>query len=814
MKHNLVISVIVPAYNTAATIEECIGSILAQTFTDFELVIADDGSTDNTCEIISQYKDPRIRLLRREHDFIATLNALLHEAKGKYVARMDADDVMMPERLRLEYEYMEAHPEVAVVGGGMEFFSDKRFVFLKKTAGNEEKTSEEKIGKAHAVTAYDLLDSCGIYNPTSMIRRDVLHKFGFRYERAYIYAEDFRFWAEMIKHDLIIHNIEDVLIRYRTSETQISSKHSALQMKFTHEIQQDLMQWIKEREEEVKRDYEVVPVSGNKLSVCMSFLNEGEEVGNTVRSIRETAGDTVDIIVVNDASTDGYDYEADLKGLNVHYFVNKHRIGAAAGKEKAVQISSTPYFLLIDAHMRFYQKDWASQLLEELEKNSNRLLCCQNLALSRKEGKLSKPVEMGVYGAYLRFDVGNTIPQIKWNDHKDVPTLEKGQIPAVLGATYSTSKEYWNRLCGYQGLIHYGDEEAYVSIKAWMEGGGCYFLPDIKIGHIYRDNSPYIVHTNMMTYNSLLINKLFVPSLLSCFSESVAYGGIRQDKFERLFDAYKEEVESLASKYRQLYRYDFNRILEINEVLPRQEMKEAESAVEILPQIMETILERSHNNSHFGLYDGLMADAIVFAMYADTFNSSAFEGEAEKILLNILERLGDDMPLTLSDGIPGIGWGLLYLISNGIIEDDMEEYLLQIDRKVMERSLARTTDNSLRNGCGGILAYVSTRLYYARGNAGAFATEYMEELKAKATSLVSSKDVDFRSRAYAILFLRIVSGDFRFSDFPMKLDFIADAPKTIPEDLSLCSHGLAGLHGFALETIRKQRILTRKTYKN
>ena len=143
----------------------------------------------------------------------------------------------------------------------------------------------------------------------------------------------------------------------------------------------------------------------------------------------------------------------------------------------------------------------------------------------------------------------------------------------------------------------------------------------------------------------------------------------------------------------------------------------------------------------------------------------------------------------------------------------MEEYLLQIDRKVMERSLARTTDNSLRNGCGGILAYVSTRLYYARGNAGAFATEYMEELKAKATSLVSSKDVDFRSRAYAILFLRIVSGDFRFSDFPMKLDFIADAPKTIPEDLSLCSHGLAGLHGFALETIRKQRILTRKTYK-
>ena len=586
------ISVIVPAYNTAATIGECIDSILAQTFTDFELIIADDGSTDNTCEIISRYKDPRMRLLRREHDFIATLNTLLYEAKGKYIARIDADDVMMPDRLRLQYEYMEAHPEVAVVGGGMEFFSDKRFAFLGKTPGNEEKTKEEKIGKAHAVTAYDLLDSCGIYNPTSMIRSGVLRRYGLKYEQGYICAQDFRLWADMIKHDLIIHNIENVLTRYRTSETQISSKHAALQIKFTHEIQQDLMQWIREREEEVKNDYEVVPVSGNKLSVCMSFLNEGEEVGNTVRSIRETAGDTVDIIVVNDASTDGYDYESDLKGLNVHYFVNKRRIGAAAGKEKTVQISSTPYFILIDAHMRFYQKDWATQLVAELEKNSNRLLCCQNLALSKKDGKLSKPVEMGVYGAYLRFDIGRNIPNIKWNDHEHVPTLSKGQIPAVLGATYSTSKKYWNRLCGYQGLIHYGDEEAYISIKAWMEGGGCYFLPNIKIGHIYREESPYIVHRNMMTYNILLIGKIFMPSLLSCFSESVAIGySHNAEALARLFSSREEEIRALCEKYTKSFKYDFSRILKINSILLHHEEKEVKLSAKRLPQIMDMLLK-------------------------------------------------------------------------------------------------------------------------------------------------------------------------------------------------------------------------------
>lgn len=788
------ISVIVPAYNTAATIGECIDSILTQTFTDFELIIADDGSTDNTCEIISQYKDPRIRLLRREHDFIATLNALLYEAKGKYIALIGDDDVMMPDRLRMQYEYMEAHPEVAALGGSMEIYS-----------------TGDKAGNVPFVTAHDLLEGCGIYDPTSMIRGEVLHQFGFKYEQAYIYAQDFRFWAEMIKHNLVIHNLEDVLIRYRTSQTQISSRYSAEQMQHTQEVRKDLMSWVKEREEEVKRDYKVLPVSSNKLSVCLSFLNEGEEVGNTVRSIRETAGDSVDIIAVNDGSTDGYDYEADLKGLDVHYFVNKRRIGAAAGKEKAVQISSTPYFILIDAHMRFYQKDWASQLVAELEKNSNRLLCCQNLALSKKDGCLSKPVEMGVCAAYLRFDLGQVLPQIKWNDNEDIPTLDKGQIPAVLGATYSTSKEYWNKLCGYQGLIHYGDEEAYISIKAWMEGGGCYFLPNIKIGHIYREESPYIVHRNMMTYNILLIGKMFMPSLLSCFSESAAIGNSHNaEALARLFSSREEEIRALCEKYSKSFKYDFSRILKINSILLHHEEKEVKLSAKRLPQIMDMLLKRSHEKKEAGLYDGLMADALVFAMYADAFNDQRFEDEAERILLLLLDRIKEDMPLTLASGIPGIGWGLLYLISNNIIEDDMEETLRQIDRKVMERSLVRTEDNSLRNGCGGILAYVSTRLYYSKDHKGAFTTDYLEELKAKAHALSLSKDIDFRTRAYAMLLLEITEKECRFVNFPLTINFIADAPKTIPEDLTLCPQGLTGLHGFALETIRKHRMITNK----
>ena len=101
------ISVCMPMYNAALHLQECLDSILSQTFGDFELLIVDDGSTDESVAIAEACSDPRVRLIKNEHDYIASLNLLLAEAKGKYIARMDADDVMMPYRLEVQYGYME-----------------------------------------------------------------------------------------------------------------------------------------------------------------------------------------------------------------------------------------------------------------------------------------------------------------------------------------------------------------------------------------------------------------------------------------------------------------------------------------------------------------------------------------------------------------------------------------------------------------------------------------------------------------------------------------------------------------------------------
>lgn len=82
------ISICIPMYNAARFIKDCIDSVLSQSFQDFELLIVDDGSTDNSCEIVNSVRDNRIRLIRNQHDYVGSLNMLLDEAKGKYIARM------------------------------------------------------------------------------------------------------------------------------------------------------------------------------------------------------------------------------------------------------------------------------------------------------------------------------------------------------------------------------------------------------------------------------------------------------------------------------------------------------------------------------------------------------------------------------------------------------------------------------------------------------------------------------------------------------------------------------------------------------
>jgi glycosyltransferase involved in cell wall biosynthesis len=118
------ITVLIPVYNAGNFIRETIDSVLCQTFQDFELLTMDDGSTDNSADIIRSYSDSRIKYVSCPHDFVSTLNKGLDMAQGKYIALLDHDDMMMPERLQTQFDYMEANPDIAACGAYMQTFGN------------------------------------------------------------------------------------------------------------------------------------------------------------------------------------------------------------------------------------------------------------------------------------------------------------------------------------------------------------------------------------------------------------------------------------------------------------------------------------------------------------------------------------------------------------------------------------------------------------------------------------------------------------------------------------------------------------------
>ena len=134
------VTVLMPVYNAEQYLREAIGSILHQTFTDFEFIIINDGSTDRSEEIIKSYTDTRIRYYKNESNLklIATLNKGFDLAGGKYIARMDADDISLPNRLQLQFELMEKNPEVGLCGTWFENFTEEEPTGVAKYSPDHE----------------------------------------------------------------------------------------------------------------------------------------------------------------------------------------------------------------------------------------------------------------------------------------------------------------------------------------------------------------------------------------------------------------------------------------------------------------------------------------------------------------------------------------------------------------------------------------------------------------------------------------------------------------------------------------------------
>lgn len=208
------ISVYMTAFNAEAFIHECIESVLSQSFSNFEFIIVDDGSTDGTIEIIKDFKDKRIRLFEREHGYIDSLNFSVNISDGYYLAKMDADDIMMVDRLLIQYNYLESNKEIDVLAGGIQFFGNKKDYYIPLIV-------EENI------SLYHFEENNIIAHPTVMIRKSSISEFlPNLYEKEFAYSEDYKLWLDLIKAGLRIDLIPDILVRYRSSPNQVTVQKS------------------------------------------------------------------------------------------------------------------------------------------------------------------------------------------------------------------------------------------------------------------------------------------------------------------------------------------------------------------------------------------------------------------------------------------------------------------------------------------------------------------------------------------------------------------------------------------------------------
>ncbi len=225
------VSVVMPVYNGEKYLREAIDSILNQTFKDFELLLINDASTDNSEKIINSYNDSRIIYIKNEQNLglIKTLNKGLDLAKGEFIARMDQDDISHSERFEKQLIIFKKNPEIGVCGTWFTLFRENH---KDKIIEHPEYNDSIKIG---------LLTSCFIGHPTVMMRKKAIENY--RYDVNYQAAEDFELWTRLIRVTQF-YNIQESLLKYRFHSSNISVLENSVQVVNTKIITGNQLKYI------------------------------------------------------------------------------------------------------------------------------------------------------------------------------------------------------------------------------------------------------------------------------------------------------------------------------------------------------------------------------------------------------------------------------------------------------------------------------------------------------------------------------------------------------------------------------------------
>lgn len=228
------VTVLMSVYNGRSYLAETVESVLSQDYCDFEFLIIDDASTDDTVRLIESYRDSRIRLLQNDRNIgqAESLNRGLWEAKGKYIARLDHDDICLPSRLSRQVAYLEARPEVAAVS---------TWAYRIDSKGRQIGYHRSRLDNFGVFVGQLLVVQSTLIHPGVMYRKEVVAQLS-GYDPSYAPAEDFELWTRMATCGHRAHIIPEELLLYRVHERQLSIVQKALQRKNASRAHQKLVE--------------------------------------------------------------------------------------------------------------------------------------------------------------------------------------------------------------------------------------------------------------------------------------------------------------------------------------------------------------------------------------------------------------------------------------------------------------------------------------------------------------------------------------------------------------------------------------------
>jgi len=223
-----------PVYNAGAYIGEAIRSVLQQTHRNFELLVIDDGSTDNTRAVVRQFDDPRLVFGEnsRNMGLITTLTKGLALCRGNYIARMDADDISERDRLARQAQFLRTHPEIDIVGGAIHFFGSIRQPYTHVFPSD------------HEDIRVALLFYCPLAHPALLFRRSLVDRGLVSYSEEFRHAEDYHLWSQLLQR-VRAANLPDLVLQYRLHPRQVSSQHGNPQYEASKRVRALLLEQAK-----------------------------------------------------------------------------------------------------------------------------------------------------------------------------------------------------------------------------------------------------------------------------------------------------------------------------------------------------------------------------------------------------------------------------------------------------------------------------------------------------------------------------------------------------------------------------------------